>query len=550
MRRFALLLLLILAFPLNLSTSASTPEVDKYLWPPKIDTEKSASRTTGYFWTTSDNFAGNARNAQGVSFLGVPDLPLHLCDGVRDPKCTPSIEAGKWWLSNVILNECSRDKSKYPCIDGVAIERDGKLKSLKFEKQVPGNTWPADDELGLIPGGSASIWSDQNGESEIRYLVVFAGSAGPADTLQNRPAMPLTEFQVSIVATKVLKGDFQPDAVVTDGAGKRTWTNFAPDYCVWVDKGECGYRVDFPKPVRLQLSANIPLNFGGFLIGRMQNAEVSIGTRVSGLANLKVTAEPVLIPLLKSVIRSEAASKELIQHFNSPRKFRCADGDENCRKGLVGVGTASSGEIAFEYYDLFESGLPKTASLMMPTWSFRSEQTYFGRCANFGVFQGLVATNAAIYQGDPPKFVNGELTYKVAGVHLDSAGKVFQGSYDLVLRSTSARCIYKLENSPLQASISVENLQGSNVISTTSFVERDGWIRMSANGFTFSQPTIKVKLTQAPSSSSKNGKTTPTPSPIASQPATKVTTIICVKGKFTKKVSAVNPKCPKGYKKK
>jgi membrane protein involved in colicin uptake len=32
--------------------------------------------------------------------------------------------------------------------------------------------------------------------------------------------------------------------------------------------------------------------------------------------------------------------------------------------------------------------------------------------------------------------------------------------------------------------------------------------------------------------------------------ASKKTTIICIKGKLTKKVTAVNPKCPSGYKKK
>ena len=46
--------------------------------------------------------------------------------------------------------------------------------------------------------------------------------------------------------------------------------------------------------------------------------------------------------------------------------------------------------------------------------------------------------------------------------------------------------------------------------------------------------------------------TTPTPAPtvIAPAPVTKRTTITCVKGKKTKKVSGVKPKCPKGYKKK
>jgi hypothetical protein len=37
---------------------------------------------------------------------------------------------------------------------------------------------------------------------------------------------------------------------------------------------------------------------------------------------------------------------------------------------------------------------------------------------------------------------------------------------------------------------------------------------------------------------------------VAPNVVVKKTTITCVKGKTTKKVTAVNPKCPKGYKKK
>ncbi len=49
---------------------------------------------------------------------------------------------------------------------------------------------------------------------------------------------------------------------------------------------------------------------------------------------------------------------------------------------------------------------------------------------------------------------------------------------------------------------------------------------------------------------------TPTPTPVATPAPTptkavvKATTISCIKGKTTKKVTAVNPKCPSGYKKK
>ena len=42
----------------------------------------------------------------------------------------------------------------------------------------------------------------------------------------------------------------------------------------------------------------------------------------------------------------------------------------------------------------------------------------------------------------------------------------------------------------------------------------------------------------------------PTPAPVVTKPVVKATTITCIKGKLVKKVTAVNPKCPTGYKKK
>ena len=89
---------------------------------------------------------------------------------------------------------------------------------------------------------------------------------------------------------------------------------------------------------------------------------------------------------------------------------------------------------------------------------------------------------------------------------------------------------------------------------------------MSAKGFTFSSPTIQVKLSQEAPAPVATPTPTPTPvvtqappttevsAPVATQTAkpvlAKKTTITCVKGKLTKKVTAVKPVCPKGYKKK
>lgn len=48
----------------------------------------------------------------------------------------------------------------------------------------------------------------------------------------------------------------------------------------------------------------------------------------------------------------------------------------------------------------------------------------------------------------------------------------------------------------------------------------------------------------------KEAVVTPTPTPTLSKPSVITITITCVKGKVTKKITAVNPKCPAGYKKK
>ena len=83
--------------------------------------------------------------------------------------------------------------------------------------------------------------------------------------------------------------------------------------------------------------------------------------------------------------------------------------------------------------------------------------------------------------------------------------------------------------------------------------EKNGWLKMKAAGFTFSEKNIKVKLTQEV----QKVEATPTPSPSATTQAIVEAkkaiavkkAITCTKGKATKKITGLNPKCPTGYKK-
>jgi hypothetical protein len=153
--------------------------------------------------------------------------------------------------------------------------------------------------------------------------------------------------------------------------------------------------------------------------------------------------------------------------------------------------------------------------------------------------KGIVTTNATVYSAGPPAFVDGTLNYQVAAPHFNRDGTVFKGDYTLVLDSKVARCLYKFSSAPIQATISVVNDKGEQSVATTTVTEKNGWLRLVARNFEFSSPSISVKLTQdAPA---KEAQT--------SAPEKK-STITCVKGKVSKKVTAVNPKCPSGYKKK
>jgi hypothetical protein len=167
------------------------------------------------------------------------------------------------------------------------------------------------------------------------------------------------------------------------------------------------------------------------------------------------------------------------------------------------------------------------------------------KCSNnTGNVAGLVTTNALTYLPGPPTFdkESQSLTYKVASPHYEANGSLASGSYDLSMRSDIARCLYGFTNAPIKAEISITSDDGEKKVATTIVNEKNGWLYLSAKGFTFSSPVINVKLTQEMVVAAAPTATVPV--------AKKKVTISCVKGKTTKKVTAISPKCPAGYKKK
>ena len=233
---------------------------------------------------------------------------------------------------------------------------------------------------------------------------------------------------------------------------------------------------------------------------------------------------------------------------------RSAEDPDPLKRNSIYAPTPSS-PAGMEQLKLWIPYVEDKATALLSYWSVRTldqgEMAGASKCFqdSSGV-TGIVTTNATQYSAGPPAFSkdDGTLNYVVAAPHYGTKGEDFKGSYDLVMRSDVARCVYGFSKAPINATISITSADGTPQVATTVIGERKGWLYLQAKNFEFSAPIIKAKLSQE-----VVVEPTPTPTPSATataKPVAKKITISCVKGKTVKKVTAVKPKCPSGFKKK
>ena len=201
----------------------------------------------------------------------------------------------------------------------------------------------------------------------------------------------------------------------------------------------------------------------------------------------------------------------------------------------VVIAPAPSSVAGMDQLKLWLPFVEDKATALLSFWSTRtlsgSEMSGASSCfADTKKITGIVTSNSTQYSAGPPQFsaTQGTLDYQVASPHFGSTGDVFKGTYDLVMRSDVARCLYGFSEAPIKATISITSSDGSPQLATTVIGERNNWLYLQARNFEFSAPVVKVKLTQK-----KNQKYT----------------ITCKKGTASKPVTGTAPKCPKGFKK-
>ena len=456
----------------------------------------------------------------GVNFSQLGQWPDRLCASTADPKC--DFNDAKWGVKTIgataVLNICTAGENE-DCIESIEISRDGgAFQKLTFEKYVVGGTcdasasagcaFPPDASKRLPRGGNLSVWTEVvNGKvSDLKYLVNYGYQLNYDD--ENK-----------YFVTNNVNLAIRPMKEVNS----QRWDS------LWFENGKSGIQYDFPSNVEIKATLHLSNKVVGWFKARMQDVGVEISPFSSTNNRLTVSGKAATVPtfaVLRSLQGITPQENDFAQYFGYG-------------KGVSG-GDPGDPRI-FEYLEYWRPKLNDIASHQTSSWTLKSTRWVSeNKCLNAtNRVLGVVSTNSMGYDGNPPKFVDGFLNYRVSGFHFGPDGKTPNlGTYDLVLRSDAARCLYGFSNAPVSATVSIAGADGAQSVATTVVTEKDGWLKMKAAGFTFSEKQIKVKITQEPSAIS----------PVAV--AKKKSTITCVKGKTTKKVSAVSPKCPAGFKKK
>ena len=559
MRVLSLLSAVVLALPV-LAVAAEVPEENFY---PTVKQE------AGWMGYNSDNSIEYSKPSSlyAMEQVSMGQMPksMYVCNSLESTDCVrPEING---YAFNSIFTECA-SATDTDCIESFGIKNeDGSTKLATFQRNWGVSPVYKGDKSKLIPTGhGASSWSitDGNGTSEIFALIV--GVNGYLDLRSGATQAKYDGFFSAIQPIKEVSGLEYNGAVANvtkrgEGYGPGWNTNFIERGCQIAENGKCGYRLPFNLEKNYVLKVRLGQPVQGWLHGRLKDANVTMTTAADNSQVVEISAKPLSIPSVYGWVKwSELppAVKELypVGAGGTTRGYEDFVTTDLASRTLL-TKSEVAGANAIKEMNLWLPLLNDKAAAMRTFWvaqTIRGELPLESQnCVRGKGFTGVIGTNAVVYSDGPPKFDKQEqsLNYTVGASHLDSKGDLFKGYYQLNLRSDVARCLYGFGSAPIQAKIEVSSSDGTPSVATTVINEKDGWLKMTAGGFTFSTPSIKVKLSQEAPTPAPTATPTPTPSPTATaKPAAKKITISCVKGKTTKKVTAINPKCPTGYKKK
>lgn len=421
-------------------------------------------------------------------------------------------------------------------------------KNRIYNKTSPGwdSTFNSKTNTGY-PGSDAPwIWSITDGGVSTDYLILGLVSAlfnrtnGSTNWDASEKSLRLSIYPVKKYENKD----------IIEGTGITG--------CLAVDAGVCYQRIPFASDLRLLLDVRLPKVITGWLNGRLDKPVAYTENYDDNYSELIVEGNTLEEIMTGKWLPNSGAVTQYLE--DSKRALTAAPGAKN----LDIAGVDPDDPNAVRYYSslakLFgNSALTNTLSWRLNTTSSAGQQ-FAGPCQKTDGVQGIVTSNASVYEPGSPKWDGdeGALAYRIAAPIYKSDGKTQNvGRYAFTMKTELIKCVYGMSKLPAYAKVEITyDDTGEKKTATVVLGSNKDWVNLHADNFEYTgaPPKVSVKLegwtksAATNSTASSSNPTSPNSAGTAPVPANGKVTITCVKGSAKKQVTGVKPQCPSGYK--
>jgi len=459
------------------------------------------------------------------TFTSCSSFTVYPCDSANRAETDSRTTYG-----NAGITACTTDNDNF-CLESITLGFSNRAKKLKVIQEIPveRERFEGDPKSGVPGSGSiVTVWQDPKNGDLYASSAVLSFSFDKLGNMRSRSTTNPFQLTIRKIAIK-------EDATLANAAFE-----FSP--CVFTFGKTCYVELMHNEGLPIEAQVRLPFKLSGWFYGRLMNTTIS-AKKKSRYELYLFSGKPVRVPTFAK---------------NIP-KSQCVEGwcpDRLQVASVLGVNWQKSFGTGYKVdktnglwkymeprsdvtpWQAFVHMSKDTASDIKTSWSVSFSDsltsiTYGTNCKDAaGGINGVLTSNAMIYSSYGPTLESGFFNYRVAGLHFLPDGVTpAAGTYELQIDSKLARCIFKLSNLPISATLSVLNSNGlkTTVVGTSS--ESKGMLRMSMQGFNFSMPILRAKIYQGAAKS----------------------TILCVSKKnraISKFVSGSKPTCPAGFLKK
>ena len=398
------------------------------------------------------------------------------CKSFTDPLCAKTVIQ----QMSANLQLCS-EKITSECVTGMSA-RNAAGKELKVNYEGPIESsliydFAGDSTKGLPTGGPPLIFSipeaPHTGGDKYMLKVEMQGSG-------NGSVFTIGRTRAGIFPVAIASGNFLASKV---SINTPTYTSYSmtngdsiDPACQFATTTKCLTIQAFPEGIAFGFSAKFKNQLTGWWHGRFSTPEITSEIK-DGLMNFSVIANPIKVPTVFGWVDTASLPEDLKLRYSKPPRYGSGyfgpiNGDLSQTSVLNDTNSVFTDDTLAE----LKSWLPllgDRAAAMPSAWAIStidgSAKGDVERCTKLeSGIAGLVTTNASMYSSGPPVFNTDtqSLEYKVAAPHLTSTGEDLLGSYDLVMNSQIARCMYGFSKAPLKASISVVSTSAKTTVET------------------------------------------------------------------------------------